>query len=351
MSASNLLQLDYREAARHFRALPFPIIDVHTHVHGKNAARILNEVAELFGVQKIFSMTPLEEFDEVKESLGERLELIAYPIFRSENPQHAHGDGYLERIREYHRLGARLVKFWAAPRGVDFGESFGAPGALALDTPSRRRAMELACELGMVIMTHVGDPDTWFATKYKDASRYGTKRSQYDSLERLLEMYPTPWMAAHMGGWPEDLNFLSALLEAHPNLHLDTSATKWIVREVSNHSRDEVVKFLSRWKGRILFGSDIVTSEDHLSASPGESFKGDQATTEAEAFELYASRYWALRTLWETDYSGPSPIEDPDLQMVNPNCSERSPLLSGKSLPIDLLEDLYYASSAKLLLA
>ena len=36
------------------------------------------------------------------------------------------------------------------------------------------------------------------------------------------------------------------LLEAHPNLHLDTSATKWMVRELGRHSRDEIVSFLEK---------------------------------------------------------------------------------------------------------
>ncbi|MHC4590503.1 MAG: hypothetical protein ACYTAQ_14535 [Planctomycetota bacterium] len=40
------------------------------------------------------------------------------------------------------------------------------------------------------------------------------------------------------------------------------------------------------------------------------------ASSPQEAFDLYASRYWALRTLFETDHVGPSPIADPDLALV-----------------------------------
>ena len=37
------------------------------------------------------------------------------------------------------------------------------------------------------------------------------------------------------------------------------------------------------------------------------------------SFDLFASRYWALRTLLETSYDGPSPIVDPDLPLVDPS--------------------------------
>ncbi|HRI41291.1 MAG TPA: hypothetical protein PLW54_06390, partial [Bacteroidia bacterium] len=79
-------------------------------------------------------------------------------------------------------------------------------------------------------MVHIADPDTWFATRYSDARRYGTKREQYQGLERMLDRFTNPWIAAHMGGWPEDLGFLDGMLARHPNLHIDTSATKWVVR-------------------------------------------------------------------------------------------------------------------------
>src|SRR5690606_2759016 len=125
------------------------------------------------------------------------------------------------------------------------------------DSPWRRRQMDLAASLGMAFMAHIADPDTWFATKYADASLYGTKRAQYDALERLAEEYPTPWLLAHMGGSPEDLSFLDGLLTRHPNLYLDTSATKWMVRELSKHETSDLAAFFERHAGRVLFGSDI----------------------------------------------------------------------------------------------
>jgi hypothetical protein len=74
---------------------------------------------------------------------------------------------------------------------------------------------------------------------------------------------------------------------------------------------------------------------------------GDLASSPEQAFELYCSRYWALRTMFETDYDGPSPIVDPDLKMVEPLRYDdmSSPRLRGLKLPADLLRVLYSEAS------
>lgn len=349
-NSSNLHGLDYRAEAATFARLPFPIIDAHAHVHGRRAAVILREAMDLYGVGEIWSMTNLEQIEPMRAIFGERIRFIAVPDFSSRDRRLAHGADFLRRLRGFHDAGARIVKFWSAPRGIDLGHEAGDPLLLRLDAPHRRAAMDEAASLGMTFMTHVADPDTWFATRYADASRYGTKRSHYEPLERLLELYPNPWIAAHLGGWPEDLDFLSGLLERHSNLHFDASATKWIVREVSKHPRERVVRFMERWRGRILFGSDIVTTDDHLEEKTGKTEMGAKAHTADDAFDLYASRYWALRTLWERSTGGASPIADPDLAMVDPSRFGPldSPILRGMALPETLLRDFYHDAAATL---
>ena len=347
---SNLHDLDYRAEAARFPHLPHGIVDVHSHVNGERASALLREAMDLYGVGEIWSMTALEQVPAVRRVLGDRLRLIAVPDWTSKDRRHAHGEGFLERIEAYHRAGARICKFWAAPRITDFAIELGDPGMFRLDAPARVEAMGLAQSLGMSFMTHVADPDTWFATRYRDASRYGAKRDHYLPLERLLDRFDVPWIAAHLAGWPEDLGFLAGLLDRHPNLHLDASATKWIVREVSRHEREAVIDFLRRFEGRVLFGSDIVTTDDHLCHAEGKTEMAAKASAPEDAFDLYASRYWALRTLWETDHDGPSPIADPDLAMVDPNRHGPmdAPRLRGKRLPADLLRSFYAGAAASL---
>jgi hypothetical protein len=347
---SNRFGLDYRREAEFFASLPYPIVDAHAHVIGLRAAPLLKEAMDAYGIGSIYSMSRLEEVDGLRAILGDRIRFIAMPDFANPDRRHAHGPAYCDRIRAFHSAGARIAKFWAAPRGIDLGRDAGEPDLLRLDSPNRRAAMDEAASLGMMFMTHVADPDTWFSTRYKDASMYGTKRSHYEPLERLLDEYRVPWIAAHMGGSPEDLAFLSELLEAHSNLWLDASATKWMVRELSKHPREVLVEFLERWRGRIMFGSDIVTSDEHLKAGDKSNEMAAKASDQESAFDLYASRYWALRTLWEGDYDGESPISDPDLAMVDSTRhAHDAPRLAGKRLPADLARVLYADAAAALL--
>jgi hypothetical protein len=151
-----------------------------------------------------------------------------------------------------------------------------------------------------------------------------------------------------MGGWPEDLHFLAGILDRHPNLFLDTSATKWMLREISKHPQGAVETFLERFRGRILFGSDIVTTDEHMSAGDAKSEMAAKASRPEDAFDLYASRYWALRTMWESNFDGESPIADPDLAMVDPNqfTALDAPRMRGQNVPARLLKSLYVDAAA-----
>jgi hypothetical protein len=351
LSASNLLGLDYRAEAARLGPPVCPIIDVHTHIHGASAARVYEEARRVYGVVRTYSMSPLAQAESLRGVLGDSLRFIATPDFGAGDRRQALGPGFIEAIDRWHALGARMVKFWCAPRGRDLGREAGDWTLYTLLNPWRRRQMDRAASLGMMFMVHVADPDTWFRTRYADRSLYGEKREHYEPLEALMRDYRgVPWLLAHMGGWPEDLDFLDGLLERHPNAHLDTSATKWMVRELSRHPRGRVLAFHERWRGRVLFGSDIVTNDAHIGGEGTPGPPSGDARTPAQAFDLYASRYWALRTQYETAHEGPSPIADPDLMLTDPErfTALSSPVLRGHALPPGLLRTLYHDAAAAL---
>ncbi len=322
---ANTLGLDYRALAQQ---LPYrgPIWDVHTHLGDVESARLYFEIADQFNVQRTWSMSQLEDIDALRAAFGDRLEFIAVPNYFGKGPD-TYTTDWLRRIEGFAEKGVKICKFWAAPRGRDFHEA-----ALLIDSPQRRESMKLARSLGMMFMTHIADPDTWFATKYADASRYGTKNDQYTAFERMLDEFgDVPWLAAHMAGTPEDFDRLQGLLDRHPNLYIDTAATKWMVRELSKQPQ-RLREFLAANPGRVLFGSDIVTAAKDMS------------------YDLYASRYWALRTLFETDYDGPSPIVDPDLNMVDPTQpADATAHLRGAALDDTLLQNVYHDAAATIL--
>lgn len=342
-SPDNRFGIDYLAAAEALGPPPVPIIDAHSHINGREAAQLYDRVRRAFGVTHTWSQTQLTEAEAVLEVLGDSITFVAIPDYMSSDPLTAHTTGFLEALDTWHDLGARLVKFWCGPRGRDMGKSLGNPMLMTLESDWRRRQMERAAELGYAFMVHIADPDTWFATKYADSSFYGTKASHYEMLEQLAETYTQPWLLAHMGGWPEDLAFLDGLLARHPNFLIDTSATRWMIRELSKHPSQDLIAFFRKYEGRILFGSDIVTMDAHLSGDPGPRDMGKQSNSPDQALDLYASRYFALRLLFETDYRGESPIADPDLHMIDPTRYQPgdAPQIKGHGFPNDMLRILY----------
>ncbi|MEM8782186.1 MAG: amidohydrolase family protein [Planctomycetota bacterium] len=336
--SANLLELDYTSLAK---ALPYrgPVVDIHTHVTSPKAAELYLEVAERFNVVKTFTMTGLPHARRLAPLVGEKIEFMCVPDFLAKDTPGTFTTQWLDDIRAFvEELGCRVVKLWAAPRVVDLAEdvpdaSFSVEEA-KLGSQLRRRGVELAYDLGVrTFMTHVADPDTWFATAYADASRYGTKRQQYEPLEKLLDDFSDcTWIGAHMGGSPEDLDFLQGLLDRHSNYVVDTSACKWQIRELSRHP-EQFAAFCRRNAGRVLFGTDIVASEQMNQI-------GD---------DLFASRWWTLRTLIETDYDGPSPIVDPDFHQVDPSIPLRSSAhLRGAAVDPTLWPGLYHDTAAAL---
>lgn len=336
---ANTLGLDYRALAA---ALPYrgPIIDVHTHVGTPEAAKIFLEVADLFNVERTYTMTGLDNARALHPDFGERIKFICVPDYLKKDTPGTFTTQWLKDIEAFrHEFGSKVIKFWCAPRGRDFAEMSPDPeaaDAMLLDSPIRKRGMKLAYDLGYrVFMTHVGDPDTWFATDYADASRYGTKLQQFEPLEAALDEYAdVTWIGAHMGGYPEDLDWLQGMLDRHPNYVVDTSACKWQIRELSKHP-GAFKTFCERNPGRVLFGTDIVANQ-YMDDSIG--------------FDLFASRFWALRTMIETLYDGPSPIVDPDLHKVDPAVPTQSTtLLRGAQIGGDLLGKIYFDNVRRLL--
>lgn len=344
ISDANRLGLDYAALAGGFGHAG-PIIDIHTHIGSADSARVYIDVARRYGVIHNVSQTPIEQRDAVAAAFDEHpggptVEFIAIPSYGKKDDPGTFTTGWYQNIEDFRAAGSRIIKFWAAPRGIDF-----VGDALRLDSEVRREGMRIAYELGYrTFMTHVGDPDTWFATTYADADKYGTKPSQYVALERLMDQYDdVTWIGAHMSGYPEDLDFLQGMLDRHPNYVVDTSACKWMVRELSKQPQ-RLAELCRANPGRVLFGTDVVTNDDNAAVKDGDD--ADKPT----GFDLYASRYWALRTLMETDYDGPSPIVDPDLHMVDPGADPKSTAtLRGCALDPATLQDVYHDAAAALL--
>src|SRR5688572_2197657 len=311
----------YNRAGIDFRK-PFPrpkvngiVIDFHCHLLANRHAPDWFAAADHYGIDCFVTMTPLEEAMGLQRNYPGRIQFIAVPRFSDTSATWL--DDWMVRLEAFYNLGSRVAKFHAAPGTM-------ATRGVRLDDAKYRPLLREVVSRRMGIMTHIGDPETWYAGKYTDAAKYGTRDEHYRMWESLLEEYRgVPWIGAHMGGNPEDLPRLQGLLDRFPDLSLDCSATRWMVREISAR-RDAAREFFIRNADRIIFGTDQVSTDDR-------------------GFDFLASRFWAHRKLWETAYAGPTPILDPDLP------AEAQPVLRGLALPDEVLQKLYHDNAIKYL--
>ncbi len=290
------------------------VIDAHIHLIARRHGADFFQTADHYGIDQFISMTPLEEAVGLHRQWSHRVQFIAIPTWHDDSPWRI--DNWLRRIEAFYNLGSRIAKFHAAPRSLQRMGAY-------LDDPAFRPLFRELIDRNMIIMTHIGDPDTWYANQYADRSKFGSRDDHYKMWENLLVEYRGhPWLGAHLGGNPENLDRLQSLLDRFPDLMLDNSATRWLVREVSKQ-RDPAREFMIRNQDRILFGSDQVTGDDR-------------------GFDFLASRFWCHRKLWETAYIGQSPILDPDCP------PDAQPTLRGLALPDEVLQKMYHDNAVAL---
>jgi Amidohydrolase len=307
----NRTGLDFR------RPMPRPkvrgwVIDFHTHLLAARHAPAWFAAARHYGIDAFVTMAPLEEALVLQRHWGDRLHFIAIPKWGL-----ADYDDWMRRIDAFYNLGSRIIKFHMAPGTMQSRN-------ICLTIPQIERMVDQAIARNMIIMTHVGDPETWYSGRYADPAKFGTRQQHYEMWEAALDRVGDhPWLGAHLGGNPEDLPRLQRLLDHYPNLYLDCSATRWMVREISQR-REAAREFFIRNQDRILFGTDQVSGDDR-------------------GFDFLASRFWCHRKLWETAYIGPSPILDPDLP------PDAQPQMQGLALPDGVLQKLYHDNGVKLL--
>ena len=233
----------------HFRYRGPPLIDVHAHVwvtrEGPDAGLAQAEkflaVAQEFNVERVWTMSPPEDIPLLRERFGLRLGFNGLINKKPDEPD----DVAYRLLDRFLAEDVKLIKFWASPRAE--GDS------LFRDVPWRAEVIRRASAAGVrVVMVHVADPDIWFQHRYTDRDRYGTKAEHYAGLERLIQEFPNiRWIAAHMGGDPENPDCLEELLDLYANLSFDTSATKWQVREMSLRSQ-RMKRLVCRYPDRFL---------------------------------------------------------------------------------------------------
>jgi hypothetical protein len=174
-------------------------------------------------------------------------------------------------LRDHAARGARGLKI-LKELGLHYRDGGGA--LLAVDDPRFGPVWEACADLGLPVLMHQGDPAGFFEPVTPDNEHYDSlikypawsfadpkyprRRELLERRDRLFARHPrTTFLLPHGGGWPENLGYVSDLLDAHPNVGIDISARLDEFGRQPYRARELFI----RHQDRILFGTDMPVSE------------------------------------------------------------------------------------------
>jgi predicted TIM-barrel fold metal-dependent hydrolase len=259
-------------APQHEIARPkYPVIDYHNHLDAQEPREVL-KIMDESGIERIVNIT--------MRTGEEALQMIRK--FHSAAPGRFATYGWMdwsdvqspgfvqrsvERLEKLVESGACGLKIWK-----DLGTQVrGTDGSLLrIDDERLDPIYEKASELRVPIMYHIADPDAFFQPIDAQNERYeelaahpewSFHGSHFGKLEllaqrdRVIERHPkTTFIGAHVAEHPEDLAYVSNLLEKNPNLHVDIGARCAELGRQPYTARE----FFLKYADRILFGTDLI---------------------------------------------------------------------------------------------
>jgi predicted TIM-barrel fold metal-dependent hydrolase len=320
------------------------IVDSHVHIHPASAPDLL-DLMEANGIRSVVNLGILEAlgipFSEgmsaFRAALGDRLVYFPTPSFADTSPGFGHRTAEeFERKVEAGAAGLKIFKELGL-RHTDADSRL-----IPVDDPRLDPLWAKAGELGVPVLIHTADPVAFFQPldehneRWEELQRHpdwhfgAGEFPDHDSLlagrNRVLERHPgTIFLGAHLGNYPEDLNYVDACLDRYPNLHVDTSAR---IGEIGRHPARKVRDFFLKHQDRIIFGSDLIHGWDAFQP-PGRD--------ERSALSRFYQAHWPF---FETEEAA---IEYPHFPL------QGAWKVDAIGLPDTILEKLYFRNALRLI--
>ncbi len=260
----------------------FSVIDVHNHVndyrtrHPIPVSRVL-EVMDHCNIQRIVILTggwgtELQRvMDEMVKPYPDRF--MAFTMIdwsKVDDPDF--GQEMVRQIDDAVARGARGLKVLK-----DFGLTVHYRNGKLVreDDPRLDPIWEECGRLGIPVAIHSTDPEAFFhpvdrfneryeeLIHHPDWSFYGPKFPTKEELlaerDRMFARHPhTTFVSLHVANWPENLDYVSGLLDRLPNVMVEFGAREAELGREPRRAR----KFFRDYQDRIMFGTDNPPSED-----------------------------------------------------------------------------------------
>jgi uncharacterized protein len=146
---------------------------------------------------------------------------------------------------------------------------------ITVDDPRLDPIWEECGRLGIPVSIHVTDPEAFFhpidakneryeeLTEHPDWSFFGpqfpSKESIMAARDRMFARHPhTTFVALHVANWPENLDYVSHLLDTLPNVMVEFGAREAELGRQPRRAR----RFFLEYQDRIMFGTDNEVTEE-----------------------------------------------------------------------------------------
>jgi predicted TIM-barrel fold metal-dependent hydrolase len=259
----------------------FPVIDAHNHLGpafgGGWDQRPVSALLDQLDRSHVTTYVDLDggwsedildqRLGKFKEAAPERFILFGGPGWTHwDGDGHAFGERAAKRFAKQVARGAQGLKIWK-----DFGLHVrDEKGVLvAVDDARLDPLWQTTSDLGLPVIIHVADPVAFFDPLDQKNERWDELHVHpewhfpsppfpafntiIEAFARLVERFPKlKFIGAHVGCYPENLEWVAALLDRCPNFHVDISA------RISELGRQPYAarRFIEKFQDRILFGID-----------------------------------------------------------------------------------------------
>lgn len=146
---------------------------------------------------------------------------------------------------------------------------------LTIDDPKLDPIWEECGRLGIPVAIHVTDPEAFFHPldntneRYEElidnpdwlfyGPKFPSKEAILEARNRMFARHPnTTFISLHVGNWPENLDYVSDVLNRLPNVVVEFGAREAELGRQPRRAR----KFFLEYQDRILFGTDMTPGEE-----------------------------------------------------------------------------------------
>jgi predicted TIM-barrel fold metal-dependent hydrolase len=262
----------------------FPVIDVHNHVndaqsagHGHLPPEKVLATMDNCNVQRIVILTggwgeALQRVvDEmVKPYPGRFTVFVQLDWTNLDAPDFAQ-----QMVRQIDDAVARGARGLKITKELGLQVRYKSGKLLTVDDPRLDPIWAECGRLGVPVAIHVSDPEAFFlpldATNeryeelidHPDWSFFGpqfpSKQAILEARDRVFARHPnTTFISLHVATWPENLDYVSGLLDRCPNVMVEFGAREAELGRQPRRAR----QFFLQYQDRILFGTDAAVEEE-----------------------------------------------------------------------------------------